>query len=385
LCPRQHEESIEAPAERPDELDRSFDYFHKHGTQISWWGRGGGYWFISGYDLVSEVAVDHASFSSRHDLPNGATHYLGVMIPPSPIMAPPLEADPPQHTIMRNILRGRLSGDAARRRPRIAELTDAYIDGRAGAGWLDICELAQLVCCTTVLELVGLPAGRAGVLADASQVEATMSKKAELAWGRLIEDLLSAVGENRRTPGESVIGDLCRSGEEFLSDSYIVETAVTLLLGGAASPVKLLLDIFSHLGLHQADRLSLVSGQRARPAAIEEFLRFFTPQEIIARTATRDIELGGQPIQAGDRVVLGFGAANRDPRVFEDPNVIKLDRKPNPHLALGRGIHHCLGAALGRAEAAIIVDRVLTRMPGFQLSSGSGDSGRGLRPLVIEF
>jgi cytochrome P450 len=377
--------SAEAPVERPDELDRSFEYFHKPGIQISWWNRDGGYWFISSYDLLSKVAADHEGFSSRHDLPNGVTDYLGVMIPPSPIATPPLELDPPGHTVMRGILKHRLSADAVRaQRPKIERLTNGYLDGFVDVGRLDIYALAQLVCSATVLEIVGLPADLAGILGDASQLEPTMSKKAEMAWGRLIEHLASTVTENRHSPGENLIGDLCKSGDDF-SDGHIMETAVTFLLGGAMSPVKLLLDSFRYLATHPSDRLLLTRDHKVRPTAIEEFLRFFSPQEMIARTATRDTELGGELIKAGDRVVLGFSAANRDPSVFHDPNIVKFDRKPNPHLAMGRGIHHCLGAALGRAEVSIVVDRVLTRIPDFRLAAPDDDSRVRMRPLIIEF
>ncbi|HZB31891.1 MAG TPA: cytochrome P450 [Streptosporangiaceae bacterium] len=384
---RQHGAELDAHVKRPNQLDRSFDYFHRDGTEMAWWSRDGGYWFVAGYDLVDRFARDHASFSSRHDFPTGATPYLGVMLPPSPIAAAPLELDPPQHTVLRSIMRSRFSSVSIRKlNPRIEQLTDRCLDRHIGAGRLDIYhDLIQMVCSTMVLELVGMPLELAAVLADAAQVEPTMSRKAEIAWGRLIEALVTAVEESRRAPGDNLMGDLCRSSADFITDKCIMEIAATLLLGGSTSPVKLLLDTFTYLGSHPSDRLLLARDKKLRRTAVEELLRVFSPTEIIARTATRDVAVGGEMIKAGDRVVLGFGAANRDSRVFACPNDMKFDRKPNPHLAMGRGIHHCLGAALGRAEAATILDRTLARIPDFRLVSDTDNSRPRMDSLIIEF
>jgi cytochrome P450 len=383
----QQDEEVCALAERPNLLDRSLDYFHKDGKEIIWWSGDGGYWFVVGYELVNRIAGDYANFSSRHDLPSGSTPYLGCMLPPSPILSPPLELDPPEHTVLRSMLRSRFSGPAVRKlKPRIRLLTDECIDRHIGAGRLDIYhDLAQKVCGTITLELVGLPADLVVVIADAAQVEPTMSEKAEIGWGKLIEALVNALEENRRDPGDHIIGDLCKGSEGFLSDSYIMETAATLLLGGSTSPVKLLLDAFTYLSSHESDRHLLTRDKKLNPAAVEEFLRLFSPTEIIARTATRDLDICGEKIKAGDRVVLGFGAANRDPKVFEGPNDVKLDRRPNQHLAMGRGIHHCLGAALGRAEASVIIDRTMTRLPDFRVISDAGNSRPRMDSLILEF
>jgi cytochrome P450 len=387
LSSRRHDSGASAFPERPNQLDRSLDYFHKDGTKITWWSEDGGYWFVVGYELVNRIACDYVNFSSRHDLPNGATPYLGCMIPPSPILSPPLELDPPEHTVLRSILRKRFSRPAVRKlKPRIALLTDECLDKNIGAGRMDIYhDLVQKVCAIMTLELVGLPADLDVIVADAAQVEPTMSKKAEIAWGKLIEILVTVVEENRRAPGNHIIGDLCKNSADFLSDGYIMETAATLLLGGSTSPVKLLLDAFTYLGSHESDRLLLARDKELRPGAVEEFLRLFSPTEIIARTAMRDVDVCGETVKSGDRVVLGFGAANRDPAIFADPNDVKFDRRPNAHLAMGRGIHHCLGAALGRAETSIIIDRTLSRLPDFRLVSDADNSRPRMDSLIIEF
>ena len=102
-------------------------------------------------------------------------------------------------------------------------------------------------------------------------------------------------------------------------------------------------------------------------SAGEEFLRYYCPVQMLARTATRDVELGGQLIRAGERVGLWWAAANHDPAVFEHPEQIILDRFPNRHAAFGLGIHRCLGSNFARAQYAIVLGEVLQRMPDFRL------------------
>ena len=103
------------------------------------------------------------------------------------------------------------------------------------------------------------------------------------------------------------------------------------------------------------------------PTAIEEMLRYVSPVTVFARTATRDNELHGVPIGAGERVAMFYPSANRDEAVFDDPDRLDIGRDPNPHLAFGGGgTHFCLGANLARKEAAAIFPGVLTRMAELQ-------------------
>ena len=97
------------------------------------------------------------------------------------------------------------------------------------------------------------------------------------------------------------------------------------------------------------------------PAAADEMLRWWTPVMTFRRTATADCQLGGQPIRAGDKIVVSFTSANRDEAVFADPDRFDLGRQPNPHLVFGHGPHFCLGAQLARTQMCALFDEVLTR------------------------
>ncbi|SNQ50195.1 Putative cytochrome P450 140 (fragment) [Frankia canadensis] len=103
------------------------------------------------------------------------------------------------------------------------------------------------------------------------------------------------------------------------------------------------------------------------PFAVEEFLRYEAPLQLLARTAARDGEVGGVPIAKGARLLVGWAAANRDPAVFPDPAAIDADRPGNRHLAFGVGLHRCLGSNVACSTIRITLEEVLRRLPDFQL------------------
>jgi cytochrome P450 len=105
------------------------------------------------------------------------------------------------------------------------------------------------------------------------------------------------------------------------------------------------------------------------PTAREELLRWTSPVIYMRRTARHDAELAGQSIEEGDKVVMYFGAANRDPAVFDRPDVLDLSRPENPHIAFGTGPHACLGQHIARIEIDAMLREVLTRMDGFELAA----------------
>jgi cytochrome P450 len=104
------------------------------------------------------------------------------------------------------------------------------------------------------------------------------------------------------------------------------------------------------------------------PQAIEEILRWVSPVMQFRRTALRDTKIGDQRIRKGEKVVMYYGAANRDPRVFEDPEVFDITRKPNPHLAFGTGTHFCMGSHIARLEMRVTLEEFLRRFPNVRLT-----------------
>jgi cholest-4-en-3-one 26-monooxygenase len=118
---------------------------------------------------------------------------------------------------------------------------------------------------------------------------------------------------------------------------------------------------------HPDQKQKLIDDPRKIPTAVEEMLRWVTPIQNMARTATRDVELRGQKIEKGDKVLLLYPSANRDAAVFPDPFEFDVERRPNEHLAFGYGSHFCLGASLARLELRVMFEELLARLPNLRL------------------
>ena len=153
-----------------------------------------------------------------------------------------------------------------------------------------------------------------------------------------------------------------------LTEDEVVQEALLILIGGDETTRHVISG-----GLHQLlldrdqwDRLAV--DPDARPAAVEEMLRWVTPIKNMVRTATRDVELRGQAIREGDELMLLYPSANRDEDVFDDPFRFDSARSPNDHVAFGFGTHFCLGASLARLEIAVMLDELLARMPDLRIA-----------------
>ncbi|WP_369366469.1 cytochrome P450 [Streptomyces sp. CG4] len=271
---------------------------------------------VAGYQEVCEAARDPETFSSRPELPNG-TGSLGVMTPPTPVRAVPIELDPPEYQAYRSLLSPLFSPAAVRKlRLQFEEYTTWCIDQWIETGRAELFhQLAKLVPAMTTMHILGRPVEDAAIIADAVHVRGEDRFEMNSAWSILL---------SRTT--EAIIARKAERRDDLIADD-------PGLMG----------DL------------------------VEEMLRSFSPVPFLSRTATRDVCLGGQQIKKGDRVALGFAAANRDPKVFDEPDEIRVGRTPNRHLALGHGIHFCIGAVLGRAEASAMVEQVLRRIPDFRL------------------
>jgi len=142
-----------------------------------------------------------------------------------------------------------------------------------------------------------------------------------------------------------------------------------------------------HLATHPDDVRKLREQPEIMPLAVEELLRAYSPVTM-ARIATEDVEVQGCPIKAGDKVLMNFPGANRDPEVFERPDEVILDRARNRHVAFGAGIHRCAGSNLARMELRVAVEEGLARMPEFSVTDGAevtwaGGQVRGPRSIPV--
>ena len=165
---------------------------------------------------------------------------------------------------------------------------------------------------------------------------------------------------------------------ERLDDEALLQESLLILIGGDETTRHVISGGMHALLQHPGQRRQLADAPARIPAAVEEMLRWVTPIQNMNRTATRDIELHGETIRAGDKVLLLYPAANRDERVFAEPHRFDIERSPNPHVAFGGyGAHFCLGASLARLELCVMFDELIPRLPTLELVS---DDPPPLRP-----
>lgn len=354
------------------EMDDGYSYVHRRGEPVTWLDYDAGLWLVGGHQELVEVLGDDETFSSAHQFPNGRTAYTGVMQPPTPVRAVPIELDPPEYQPWRKALSTRFGPAAVRAmRPRIERYTDWCLDRVIETGRADLFnDVVKLIPAMVTLDLIGLPVTDAEIVANAVHRRGTDRFRMNPSWRRLFDRMSTAVKQRKQEPADDLVSYLLQvevDGKR-LTDLQVYEICFTIVVGGMSTTGKLLLGALSYFGVHPRQRAEVVADPELMASAIEEFLRYYSPVSFLARTATRDVCVGQQQICQGDRLGMGFAAANRDPRVFEEPNEIRIDRKPNRHVAFGHGVHFCIGSRLGRTEAAIVIDRVLRRIPDYELA-----------------
>lgn len=173
------------------------------------------------------------------------------------------------------------------------------------------------------------------------------------------------VAARRARPGDDLLSLLLHAeiDGERLDEGALLQESLLLLVGGDETTRHVISGGFLALLEDPVSRDALARDPSRIPLAVEEMLRFVTPIQNMARTATRDVELGGQKIREGEKLLLLYVSANRDESVFREPDRFDAARTPNDHLAFGHGTHFCLGASLARLELRVMFEELLARLP----------------------
>ncbi|MCB5169481.1 cytochrome P450 [Streptomyces bambusae] len=330
-------------------------------------------WVVTRYADVRQLLADpRLSLDKAHGLPG---NYRGFSLPPA-LDANLLNMDPPDHTrIRRLVVKAFTPARVERMRPGIESLADRLLDEVAGHGRADlIADYAAPLPITVICDLLGVPEDNrpdfrawtdALVTPDPADPGAAKAAVAAMLgyFPRLIAD-------KRRAPGEDLLTGLVQvhDGGDRLTEDELTSLAFLILFAGYENTVQLIgtavLALLDHPG-----QLAALRAEPARiGAAVEEFARYDGPVLLaIRRFPVEDVEVGGVRIPAGETVMLSTASANRDPARFADPDRLDLDRRDGGHLALGHGIHHCVGAPLARLETQIAVAALVRRFPGLAL------------------
>ncbi len=340
---------------------------------VAWTDALGGYWIVTGNAEVQQVARDDDTFSSEND---HITRF-GVALPPMPHWAGMIEMDPPEFLPLRKAFVPWFSPKAAQRRLDLTvRITDYCIDQVIEAGSCDLTDdLAVPIPALLTMDLVGFPFSESAEMADLFHrhtwtppgTPARDQLNADVA--RFSQQLHERAAERRVHPTAdflSFMANLEIDGKQLPLEE-IAGHALLVLIGGIDTSTALLSNSFIHLQEHPEDRARLLADPALLDSAFDEYLRFYSPVQGLARTVTRDTTLGGQQLHENDRVWISWAAANLDETVFPEADTAQLGRYPNRHLAFGVGIHRCLGANAARATWKAVMQRVLKRMPDYVL------------------
>jgi cytochrome P450 len=312
-----------------------------------------------------------------------------------------LSLDPPAHGRLRRLVANAFTKRRVDTlRPRMERIANDLLDQMSAAGRPAdfVRHVSVPLAVTTISELFGIPeAGRRRfrVGAEAALSTSAMSPEQRRSYRADLNDyLVELVEQRRREPADDLLGTLVTAHDERdrLSKVELVQLAWVVLVAGYDTTMNQIGNMVWTL-LSEPDRWNTVRREPNRLAArIEELLRFI-PLGVAAafpRIATEDVELSGVTIRAGDAVLLLVHAANRDPDVFADPEVLDLDREPAAHLAFGHGPHHCIGAQLARMELEVLLSTMARRFGGLELAVAADDvpwrTGgmfRGPRELLV--
>jgi cytochrome P450 len=345
---------------------------------VAWNEKYGGFWYVSGYDAVEQVARDGDTFAHKYE-PNAVdgVNYQGEMGVPRPEGQPPLgigEIDGPYHLALRRALTPFFSSGAVEKmRPFMEQSVHWFLDQKIADGRIDlVLDYASPVPAILTMRLMGLPyenwrlyANLFHAVMDAADADAYNNAIAEVP--AMIDGLLEFAATRRADLGDDLTSFLVQF--EFdgkrLDDNQLIDILWNLIGGGVDTTTSLTALSLLHLGTHRDLRQQLIDHPAVYRTAADEFLRYCSVNKTLSRTVSRDTVLAGQQLRRNDQVLISWLAANHDERTFERADEVVLDRAPNRHVAFGLGPHRCIGAPLARIMFEVMVKAVLERMPDY--------------------
>jgi cytochrome P450 len=291
-----------------------------------------------------------------------------------------IDREPPDHTRLRRLVNRAFTPQTVERlRPRIEAIVASIVDRARERTEFDlIAGLLELVPVAVIAELLGVPEGDRHLLRpwsadmtliyelNASDDDRAKAIAASAAFAAYLRDLAR---ERRARPTSDLLSELTIAAEDGdrLTEEELIATAVLLLNAGHEASVNGAANSWWALFRHPESLRRLRANPSLVPSAIDELLRFDTPAPMFERWVLEDVEIGGVAIPRGQELALLFASANRDPRAFDRPDEIELDRSPNPYLSFGAGIHYCIGAPLAKVEFDMVFRRILESMPRLEL------------------
>ncbi|MFE5586501.1 cytochrome P450 [Kitasatospora sp. NPDC056531] len=355
-------------------------------------------WLVTRYPDVRQALADpRLALDKAHAAPG---NYKGFSLPPA-LDANLLNMDPPDHTRVRRLVsRAFTPRRVAALRAPIERVAEQLLDTIEPLGRTDLlANYAAPLPITVICDLLGVPEDDrldfrswtdTLITPDPARPEQTRA-----AVKSMLGFFTGLIERKRTEPADDLLSDLItvRDEQDRLSEDELTSLAFLILFAGYENTVHLIANAVLALLTHPEQLAALRAEPELIASAVEEFARFDGPAPLsIRRFPREDVTIGDVTVPAGETVLLSVASANRDPEQFTDPDRLDLRRSENGHLALGHGIHYCLGAPLARMETSLALTALLRRFPDLALDVPVGQlrhrptmRARGLLELPVRY
>ncbi|MBL8546420.1 MAG: cytochrome P450 [Hyphomonadaceae bacterium] len=317
----------------------------------------GGFHIAARYADMKAVLMNHGLFAS------GA----GITLPPATTRSRhiPAEIDQPLHKDYRGVMQRTLMPDrVAPMEPAVREIVTQLLDAFTSTRLDLFTTLARPLPVYVMLQFLGLPRSD-GPMIDTlvEDLHAEVASGVPRGAGPRLTAYAEDVIRNRTPDGEDFVSTVMRGEVEGRTLTFDEQANMVrqVLIGAFDTTSLTLASAVWWLAQNPADVRRLRDEPALMNTATEEMVRFASASTYLRRTVTDDAVLSGTSLHKGDHVLLAFGAANRDPSTFKDPDTLVLDRKPNPHLGFGMGVHRCIGSHLAKLQLRVALEELLNR------------------------
>jgi len=356
---------------------------------VAWSECHGGFWVVSRYHDLCEAGRDWARFST-------AEH--GASLPETPFpRLPPLEVDPPLHREYRRLMNDLFSPTSVETREHeIREIAKDLMRPLGAARRFDYSKMFAIPFSQNVaLGVVGFrDSDRQDLAAWIGEIAVQIGTDYELVFEpglKVLGRIAERIEEKREEPGSDTLIGVMLGGEidgRPVTDEEVLLTTFMVLFGALDTTVSAISGAAWYLAEHPEARARLLAEPQLFDFAVDEFVRWTSPVQGLARTVVEDTALGGCPVRGGDRMLLLWGSGNRDEEEFPNPDDVVLDRYPNRHVGFGAGPHRCVGSHLAKLMLRVAIEELLA-LGDFRLA---GDTEpvwitgltRGIRSLYLE-
>lgn len=369
-------ESPEHAANWPDEFRAM-----REKCPVAWSDRHGGFWAATSYDAVVAMARDPATFSSEKTFdPESGTGTGGITIPFTPIpRGLPVEADPPEWDRLRGFINRRFAPKAVEGfRQDARNYATALLNRVIEAGEMDLVnDFTGPMPAMVTMQLMGLPLSEWREFADPLHTmvftpkEAAEYPKVVAAVGWIFQRCAEEFLRYKSIPEEdNLLSYFAHQPVDgrMLDLDEVLSLSNNIIIGGVDTTTALTTHALEYLANNPAAKARLMADPSLVPFAREEFLRVFSPIHCLARNVKQDTDVAGNHLAEGDRVMLVWAAANRDPAIFDNPDDVVFDRESNRHLAFGSGIHRCIGSSFARMMFEEMIAQIFERIPEWEIN-----------------